>query len=1645
MAHDTRHDIQGVATLWTANTRRPAKEEPWTGRLTFSNEPKPAGAQSLKVGDGVDLSSFQTQVLVTKTRGGYELSIDGVAVVPTAAAGTIPVAKIKRFRGPFASPETGKVVIGPVAIALMTETGQHAPPVAYVNIVQQTSIEHRSIREDLVGSFELNSGSVQDQSIPVTSTPFPCRFTESPYIVIDDVYNLRIFQAEKASRSLMTLLNSVITFLYAVYVGTAVLIPVFAGPISSLFPEFVQAAASGAAGAAAGAASAAAGAASAAAGAAGAVVPPQAMTQTIILMRDWFGRIFSGSGRAGTISLVSSVGFAVETAQAVDVLGWMLTFMRFTQLSAILNKQNIGLRRTSLGIEDQPGGLGGSSDDANSDASLNARVQLFGNVAGAVLQPRDSKDPPRNKRKFTLRGLAETLENLMAIDNDLQNNPENRINDLNRVVRKRYKSESVLADYLMEPEPGIVSQLGDTLNRFFAKFGFGFQNKDTRGNDPKGTFFAAVGPADISGLDPDLLRKSYVGTTIEIYVIDPSDTNGGFRVRLEAEENVAFQAGFHASGVADDMDLLESTLIRFEAVHCTQQSTMSSWYALQNSFLRMYNSKPEDPGWVQTLAQIQRVTRERICIGANKLRTTLFEGYTAKHLYDEAQYDVYGALSPPDKRKSSLPELRSRHEQAPDIFVVVQPGKKLVLRMFPQRSVYEAVAAPTFLRSAQIGVLTITPDYEQIHTKQPIDSAIEEAGRWTRGYMSSMATLNRLFEARSETRTLWFHGYIVDKDVYEELARQRIGRIGVDRVSFATDSVGFPLYVQDDMQRCVVPPFVVDGIDQISTVSTTGFSATAKEHARLSIGGTQQEVNVNTTEPASLAEFLAMRAVADMLIARIIGRSQTVAEPCVRGALYSLRRSLPNVITMIKLVSIDSKQGFSGVLGRNDLLFSCLPGGSDAARLLNTVGAWKRDATTTIVANKFQFDNTLAQRLANYNRWPTEADATIREIGSTLTTIARWPLALSSIYALQNTIAVRDIELGVRSPSVVVRVQEALGSVERAKQLSESLGIPENHLNCVVMRLVVHWPVFLATRRACTDQDSFAAYLADLTPLDKLPLRLLTEQSHDETTRYMRLRNATLRLDTLHDQLDPAAGDTTAEQISTELARLSFDTLSATRSATYFVPFAHGASPLSRVQSLFHPGSKGLDSVPVWTDHLLAGIQRSTEHALLVQNGNTPEAALILGPRDPAQGHVFEVKATSTTGQIERVSCCLTTLMTPLNLGTVSSLVPLSIVKAVELTSGADPPLEVGSFVDLLVWNAERLVQATLIAIGQNAVPARSWLSCDPPEKPTRSEPLVDDSNRCQQTKLRRLQSLRNSVAAHVISLKHAYTAAVGPELKDFVERTRANNQLQAGPIRSPLNQITPMAPPTPGELAALQQNMNLTQQTGAAIQDYTDQVNIIEMMTDDTLVEARHRWARMQSEPRLGDNWQDDQSVEDYAKNFDKFEKMVKRHAIRVRNADPEIQALNLASDSQEIAVDIVFQGGGDTVDRYGTYRAEAKLRMVAGQYAKAVTGRMTSEQEARERNERLEQTKDMAIRQGAVAFVCSVALADSILASLLGEAVAPKLLARSEDQGKESDLDDARKRVAAWDLRPTAQPNAASLHEVALLLEQRVRSVTL
>jgi hypothetical protein len=1392
--HDHRCDQRGVASLFTKQTKRPSRDEPWKGKLVWAHD-SPPEVEPLTAEEGPDLNSGRTQVLVTKTvTGEYTLHIDGLKVPlkDPVAGTTTTVANINRFRGPFVAPETGKTVIGPVSITLLTETAQMRPLVATGRIVQQTATDSRDRRDDVIQTFGLESGNMQDDSVPVTNVPFPCRFTESPYIVIDDVYSLRKYQAARFFKTLLPLVLGFLTFIFT----------------------FVQASTLASAGAARRAAK-------------GVTIPQlgiwkwfsETLMESLFLTFPWArGRVRAivdareaatrgaATGVAAAISaeqtglmrnLTDVIIASTQTDVPLAILSSFLQLTRYTTVATFLRPDAIELYRTAVygPKETRTDVRLGFSDVRVGAETEAARSNLFLEVTGAVVGAVSAffrSGPPRRKRKFTLRGLTQTLSHLMAIDDET---PDQGAGSTNELIRERYKNEAVLADYLMEPKRRLPTRVFDRFQTLLANLGLGLsQSVDSQGNAPRGIFFADIGGADLSGLDTEVLRQSYVGTVIDLHIIDPGNSTGvdEYKIRIQAEDEVAFQAGFHASGLADDIDELEDTIRRFDIVHCDAARTkknfpQSSWYSTggKERAMRLFKLRKGDVGWLQWWAKIQEITCERMCSGIGKLKGSLLKGETVSgsgYKRGLFQLDKNG-------RPVSIRRLQRIHQQQPVQLPTLNPKESFLLQVLPQRAVLVATLTPTFIPSTQMGILALGDGLEQIHPQQPIDGAIEESSRSARGYGASMSLLVQTWESQSQKRLLWYRVFVA-KDLKPD---NSIKRVGMEIPSFATDTIAFPMTVRDSLQRWspTTEPSLFDNVDQVSTFAPTRLAGTASdlEHTHITPTASIQDglpkdvAHASAAVPSSLAELLALHSVSDMLISRLVMRSRFTPEQlCVRGALHSVKLRIKRAVAISNLATNDGRQGgIPGVLDRNDLLFVCLPGGIDAARLLHCMGAWKRDADVTLAVGRSQaimrLDNTLTQRLASHNRWPAEAQATLVTTGQATSTVVRWPLAVAPVYALQNMLAVSD---GIMSETVKMRIHEALDSFTRTEKLATMLGVTDQMFNPVAMCLVKHWPVLLAVRHGSMDAISFRQFvqnedLGRVRSKVRLPLRLgdpgVPTPTYDETVRSIKLRNAMLRMDLqdLYSDSPPpdVATQSIEDKLAEELGRMVVSSMSSsdatrnTRSAHYFVPFGHGATPHSRVRSLFHPGSSGIDSAPVWCDHLRFALLRSIDPKVRAARASAGTRLRIKTHEGICTQHPFEIVA-SNDGPMQTVSCCLVAMTTAVEPGASAKKATVDDVVAATESYFTQPDLmDNYSLTDVLVWNAERLVQACLVAIGSGALEKGGLVYCGPPKGPRHDDTtLVDDRDVPVQQTYRLLYNLRHSIVKFILALQMAYIRA---------------------------------------------------------------------------------------------------------------------------------------------------------------------------------------------------------------------------------------------------------------------------------------------
>lgn len=1646
--HDRRHDRQGVASLWTLQKKRPDDTEELQGRLAWKDAeilevPGAAGNGPTPIADGhTDVETQTTQVVLTKTMKGYELTIDGVKM---DLSGDKRKFEITRFRGPFRVPDTDKVVIGPVTIALVTDTGVPPPAAATINLVQKSvSTTGAKPREDVLQTMDLPVSNVQDPTFNAVGVPFPCRFTESPYIIIDDVYNVRLHQAKKSFFKFGTVVR------YFMYVAAGMGLAALGAP-SSTFKDLLKEGLRNA--------------------------PNGYLWDAIFRYR---------SGASETV-----LDDTAKAAVAAYAMGFVFQVLSYTRMAALSTPEDYELVQVALGEKTYEPGEGPADQSTEMDKARSTALKKIVDSFGKETVP----DPARKKRKFTLRGLAQTLESLMAINDAAEK-------ETNRVIRMRYKNEAVLADYLMEPERSEKFEYLE--NHTIAKL---IRTRDEKGQLPKGLVFAQVGSADVSGLDIQLLRQCYVTTAIDIQIVDhPGAPGTGLRVRLEAEAETAFQAGFHASGVHRDMERLEDTLIKFETVHCDKKDDKklrSDDYTNYEWFYRLFKTDRTDPGWREKAASIRRITRRQICNGVDKLRNTLLKGTKTDYA---RKYGLLNVMKIPPPQKSvdaqlSLTALRRLHRQKPiETTPALADGSVLALCTLGQRVSYVSLPIPSFTNASQLGIVTISAENDQVQSKLAIEAAIEEAMRYGNAYGRAIRALVQLWESRTRTRAMLYRAFTVKKTYAEDELKlgAPLGQVGWNRPAFTSDAMLFPMEIRDELTRwsTSTDPALADGVDRISTYDPPTDAAEARD----------------------LSELVAYHVVADMLIARLLVRSRESTERmCVVGALRSLRARLRDVVALNGLVARAAQEGLSGVLARNDPLFVCLPGGVDTARVLHCAGAWRRRADTALPFGGagtigLQIDNTLGQRLASHNRWPNEAHLQLKRITASLRRVSEQSFATAPIYALQNTLAVADAEQGLRSSVLKARLLEALASFQRTDELAQTFDAFVGEAGAgvrtgVALRLVMHWPVLIAARLASSTDDQFVRYIAGLdaerraSQKHTTPLRIVDPTSDDARNAHrkaiveaMQLRNATLRIDLhrLYDDdrtlvvSDPSASrdDGTeadasatervpgkkvalelAEKLSELVSRDSKLKLSVTMdgyAASYFVPFAHGVEPLNRVRSLVHPGARGLDSVPVWIDQLHAATLRA--RAALAP---TETPTLTIQPHGDASVHPFQIGIVDK----RNVQCRLVASAFAVTGVSGKMLEEMNAAKAANRLLRDSEHLPRGSLIDIIGWNTERLVQASLLAMGHGLLVPGAYVECGYPNGPTLYDPLHElpdderDRSRANR-KLLAMQRLRGAAVAHVRALESAYAYAMGPSIDETVRRLTTDDPAAraAESARQPPVNIPPAATLT-----------GLTASTGAGPSDGVAASASVDPPADSEVERKQRReniknWIK--KEPTKKVNWwsvwsrvknheadeefKTDDDVKAYARLYaqytdlafemaleDRYEKIQKVLDDTVRGGGKPAAGLILIPYSvEDNRQDVNAEFGKElaTSERAVKLREAAdELSIAAEEHAQTALRRKRSDAALDDEVRELKMEHVAVARQSTACFLASVVLADAVLSSLFGTALAPRLRVRraaaASADGVGSSTEPPRSATAP-------RRHAVSLFEAAVLLNELVRA---
>ena len=1013
----------------------------------------------------------------------------------------------------------------------------------------------------------------------------------------------------------------------------------------------------------------------------------------------------------------------------------------------------------------------------------NARAKMYATMGSALGKITSSvvtdsgSTMAKKYRKYTIRSLAQTIKNLMreepghqynAIRANTQNGAsgatvENTSSSVRHASSKR--NERVLLDYLRQ---GAWSDKDwNTLGSgWLQKVGLGILNnkEDAQGNAQSGLVFAVPGDAKVRGLHWDKLQKSYVATAI---VVEIDEGHRSQRIQIVADEAAGFAAGYHASGLVGDLDDLQQAIDQFKTRHPKEASPpaddpilvtaameasvalLSTWN-LSTQFAKLTN-------WRDEVAAFNAVAAMQIPYlhdGIEKLSTQTRERITSF---------MQG------KGNTRYAELMRRAEPISEHWRTVMPRDDIppqTHRFRPQR-IKAKLLVPTFTELDTIGVTGTDENAEELRDSLPISAAFDETRRAGKAYSLSMRRLWDRWESSTHTRMLWYDLFRADEDA-SPIEPSVINVTGSTGVEFCATGQLLPLSVRDRLQWWAAAdrnPSLATAVRLISTKNATEIRETPSTRRRADTRSASKSGDAETRPwtPGSVAELLAAHAVADALVARVIMRTRlSFGMRVSTTAIDSVRQLVPRVIEVLNACRVIDGDAVGVVVAENDPMFACLLGGSDAARILHVLGAWTRRAEVALHLDRgtvsLQKDETLEQRQAFHNRWPPEAEEQLRSVLAFLPRASTLPFASMPIYALQN--AITD-DPDCDSKEVDARLCEALASFLRTQALGEALGIVGSDLNPVQLRLVTHWPVTLAAALASKNDAAFRLRVANLQKRVKASDQAVRRASADAPldVELFRMRNATLRVDpeTFEDfdeanyTNDPATRDT----------------------RTFFVPFSHGHLPLSQVSSLVHPGSGGIDSAPVHAEDLLRAIRvcRTTK-------ADEPAVAQV-NTLDATDGaHPFCIKLKRDDRIL--AACGLVAATVTHAMGKSVSLPPLGVADAVATVLRGDDVLQHGSLVDVLCWNAERIVQAVLLMVGRVGDPAMfGTVECVPPDPPTPHEALLSTLQTDGELDryLRRIgRDVTDAVWQHHNALKDALTSALGT-YKDcvdaYVQRTQ--------------------------------------------------------------------------------------------------------------------------------------------------------------------------------------------------------------------------------------------------------------------------------
>ena len=1335
--YDDRHERKGTAFLWRRGNHLCDPGEPLTGQVLWDT---PGGYKQVERAGDEPIESEERYHGSTQVLISNADDPDGEYTVTVNGTLEKPdengVVLLRNFQGPFRMEATGKTLVGPVSLGVLAKTGTQAPSNVKVSVVQKTVAAMQPLPDNVLSISELPCGNEQSVALPVINIPFPARFTESPFVEIQSVHLL----VEKQARTYWNKGYGVL-----VHLGMVLLVVYFTGlPLSAIALQFF-----------------------------GPTVLGTAM------------RGFSRMAGAERPTLGEAYGIFTVMAPFIDLLGLDSRFAPLRKMSGAVEAYN-----TVKNDKNKSGGQ--QTEDAR--AKMYATIGSAGARTATSLATDDSS-VAKKYRKYTIRSLVQTITNLMreepahqfdAVRRSAQKGTssgtvENTSTSVRHASSKR--NERVLLDYLRQ---GAWSDkdVNTRLSWFMQKLGLGMNTPDAQGNTQSGFFFAVPGDAKVRGLQWKTLQKSYVTTAI---VVEFDEGHRLRKIQIEADEAAGFAAGYHASGLVGDLDDLETAIDQFKARHPKKATlpaegampvtvasegsvALLSTFNLYRLYAKVTNIRDEVASFNAVIATQLPYLHD----GIEKL-----SAQTREHITTFRQ----------GKENTLYAELMRRGEPLYEHWATVMPRDDIPLQTYrfrPQR-IKATLLVPTFTDMDTIGVTGTDENAEELRDSLPISAAFDETRRAGKAYSLSMRRLWDRWESSTHTRMLWYNLFQAGKDALP-IEPGVINVAGSTGVEFCATGQLLPLSVRDRLQWWAAAdrnPSLATAVRLISTKNPTESRETPGTRRRADTRSASRSADSETRPwtPGSVAELLAAHAVADALVARVVMRTRlSIGMRVSTTAIDSMRLLVPRVIEVLNASRVIDGDAVGTVVAENDPMFACLLGGSDAARILHGLGAWTRRADVALHLDRgvvsLQKDETLEQRLAFHNRWPQEAEEQLRSVLAFLPRASTLPFASMPIYALQNTIT---DDPDCDSEEVDAHLCEALASFLRTKALGEALGIAESDLNPVQLRLVTHWPVTLAAALASKDDATFRLRVADLQKRVKASDRALKRAPADEPldVELFRMRNATLRVD---------------PETFEEFDEANYTNDPATRDTrTFFVPFSHGHLPLSQVSSLVHPGSGGIDSAPVHVPHLLRAIRacRTTkDDETAVAQVNT------LGGTDGAHPFCIKLKRDDRI----RAACGLVAATVTHAVGKSVNLPPLDVADAVATVLRGDDVLQHGSLVDVLCWNAERIVQAVLLMVGRVGDTALlGTVECVPPDPPTPHESLLSKLQTDGELGryLRRIsQDVTDAARRHHDALKDALTSALGAYIAcvdAYVKRTqeelaekRKQEELAATPAATP-------------------------------------------------------------------------------------------------------------------------------------------------------------------------------------------------------------------------------------------------------------------